>query len=297
MINNKKYGVVDIGSNSVRAILFSGGKILYKSIVTTRLGEGLTATGIIGEAPLKRTVEAIKDLVLVMIGLGADEILPFATEAVRSAENGKEFIDAVFSAIGVEVDVVDGDTEGEIGLLGALEGGDGGIIDIGGASAEIVVAKDKKIVYSHSLSLGAVRLFDKCGEDESLLGEEIEKRLVEYKEVPQYVDYYIIGGTASTLGFVDSGQEKYDENVVHGRRLTLSRVEELYQKIKSCSLKQRTDVLRINPKRAEIIVGGVFLLKSIMKKFSIPFVTVSEGDNLHGYLKKRIYGEGYERKK
>ena len=294
MMTNKKYGVLDIGSNSVRAILYSDGKILYKRIITTRLGEGLSKTGVISAEAQDRTVSAIKSLVGHLILNGAEEILPFATEPVRSAKNGEDFKRAVRDSVGLDVDVVSGDIEGELGLLGALNGGDGGIIDIGGASAEIVVAKGGKRVYSHSLPLGAVRLYDSCGEDEQKLDEMIEKRLVEYGEVPQYVDYYAIGGTATTLGFIDSGLEKYDENAVDGRALTVDRVNEIYLKLKSCSVSDRIEKLHINPKRAEIIVGGVYLLKKILERYGIPKIVVSEGDNLLGYVKKKVYGESYE---
>lgn len=293
MINNKKYGVVDIGSNSVRAILYSDGKILYKNIITTRLGEGLAKTGRISDDGLKRSVIAVKNLVFHLIALGADEILPFATEAVRSAENGKSFTDAVKEAVGFDVDVVSGDVEGELGLLGALCGNDGGIIDIGGASAEIVVARGGKKIYSHSLPLGAVRLFDCCGETEQKLDEIITKKIEEYGEVPKYVDYYAIGGTATTLGFIDSGLEKYDEKVVDKRVLTMDRVDEIYRKLSRLTVSERIEKLHINPKRAEIIVGGAYLLKRIMQRYGIERVTVSEGDNLLGYVKKKVYGESY----
>ena len=293
MINSKKYGVVDIGSNSVRAILYSGGKILYKNVITTRLGEGLATTGVISNEAIERNVTTIKNLVFKLIALGADDVLPFATEAVRSAKNGRDFTSLIRSAVGFDVDVVSGDVEGELGLLGALNGRDGGIIDIGGASAEIVVANGGRRVYSHSLPLGAVRLFDYCKEDEQKLDELVSKRLEEYGEVPQYVDYYAIGGTATTLGFVDTGLEKYDENAVHGRVLTVERVDELYQKLRSLTVEERVSKLRINPKRAEIIVGGAYLLKRILERYGIQKVIVSEGDNLLGYVKKKIYGESY----
>ena len=296
VINNKKYGIIDIGSNSVRAILCQGGKILYKNTLTTRLGEGLAQSGVIGQGGFDRSLSAITKLFYILINEGADEIFSFATEAVRSAKNGKDFTLAVKNAVGMEVDVVSGDGEGDLGLLGALNGKDGGVIDIGGASAEISVAKGSEIIYSHSLPLGAVRLYDWCGEEEEKLDEVIEKSIDEYGKVPQYVDYYAIGGTATTIGFIDAGIEKYDENIVDGRVITLERLGEIYQKLRSLSVEERVKKLHINPKRAEIIVGGVYLLKKIMLKFGINEVTVSEGDNLIGYYKKKICGEGYVKK-
>ena len=295
MINSKKYGVIDVGSNSVRAILYSDGKILYKGLITSRLGEGLFESGNIKEEPFKRSIDAIKTLFYNLLTKGADEIFSFATEAVRSAKNGKDFVFAVREETGLELDVVSGDEEGELGLLGALKSSGGGIIDIGGASAEIVGAKNGKIIYSHSLSLGAVRLYDKCGENENLLEKTISERIDEYGEVPVDIDYYAIGGTATTLGMLDARLEIYDENVVDGRIVDYKSVVEIYENLKNTTITDRIEKLHINPKRAEIILGGVYLLKRIMEKFDIKRITVSEGDNMLGYLKKRVFGECYER--
>jgi exopolyphosphatase/pppGpp-phosphohydrolase len=63
--------------------------------------------------------------------------------------------------------------------------------------------------------------------------------------------------------------------------------------LRSLSVEERIEKMHVNAKRAEIIVGGVYLLKRILERFNIPKVTVSEGDNLLGYVKKKIYGESY----
>lgn len=295
MNNNAKYGVVDIGSNSVRAILYSDGKILYKTVITTRLGEGLANTGVICESAFERTLKTVQSCVQVLISKFADQILIFATETVRSAKNGVDFALAVKESTGFDVDVVKGEEEGELGLLGALAGKDGGIIDIGGASAEIVACDGGKIVYSHSLPLGAVRLYDACGENLKKLDEIIDKNLDFYGKVPQYVDYYAIGGTATTIGFIDSGVSNYDEKVVDGREITVEKLEEILKKLTGFSLNERIEKMHINPKRAEIIVGGAYMLKKIMQRFNIKSVKVSESDNLLGYLRKKIFGESYEK--
>lgn len=293
MINDKKYGVIDVGSNSVRAILYSGGKVLFKTTVTTRLGEGLFTDGKISQNAFERTLNAFKRLVFQLIALGADEVLPFATEAVRSAKNGKDFAIAVKEQTGLDLDVVSGAVEGEIGLLGALNGGDGGVIDVGGASAEIVVANGGKVVYSHSLPLGAVRLFESCRQDLNLLEEKIVKNLPEYGKVPQYIDYCAVGGTANTLAFIDTGLEKYDDELINGRVITLEKMKSLRKKIGALTPDERVEKLYLNEKRAEVIFGGALLLEKIMETFNISQITVSTNDNLVGYLKKKVFGEGY----
>ncbi len=291
---DKTYSVLDIGSNSVRALCFRRGKVLYNGLITTRLGEGTAKSGMLSEEAIVRTVEGMKTLRGKLSVFCPDELFCFATEAVRSAENGGAFLNYAKTE-GFSVEVLSGDEEGELGLLGALGGKDGGIIDIGGASTEITAAKGGKIIYSHSLPLGAVRLFDLCGEDERALKEKIYERIGEYGDIPKDVEYSFIGGTASAVDIVARGLKAFDENKINGDKLTVDEINEAYEKIKSCSVEERVFKLRLSGKRAEIIVGGALMIKTICEKFSLPFVTVKTNDNMVGYLRKRIYGEGYER--
>ena len=165
---------------------------------------------------MQNTTEAIKNLVNGFQTAEVDEIYAFATEAVRSATNGKIFAERVKDETGVTVDIVNGDEEGELALLGAVGTSDGGVIDIGGASAEISVVKNKKIIYSHSLPLGAVRLYGKCGNDLKLLDEIIEEKIGEYERVPAGVKFYAVGGTATTLAALDLRLAVYDSSKTDG---------------------------------------------------------------------------------
>lgn len=291
----KKYGIIDIGSNSVRARVFSDGKILYGDMRTTRLGEGLAVGTALTGNSIERTVEAIAKFKAEFEKISVDEIYAFATEAVRSADNGRDFVKLTLEKTGLKIDVVSGDEEGELGLLGAVGNDDGGIIDIGGASAEISVVKNKKIIYSHSLPLGAVRLYGACGEDEEKLDKMISARLPEYGVVPKDVTFRAVGGTATTIAAMDIGLEKYDADRVDGYVLTREAIDRDYGLIKALDRPRREELLHIPKKRSDIIVCGAYMLKRITENFGIEKVVVKESDNLLGYLKKRVYGESYER--
>ena len=143
-------GVIDVGSNSVRALVLADGKFLYKDLITTRLGEGLAKTGEIAPAAANRTIDAISFFAKKIDGFSPSAVYAFATEAVRSGKNGEAFRQSVLVKTGVSLDVLSGEEEGEIGLLGALDGKDGGIIDIGGASTEISAAKKGKMLFAQS---------------------------------------------------------------------------------------------------------------------------------------------------
>ena len=292
------YGVIDIGSNSVRALVYADGKILYRDLITSRLGEGLALCGFISEIAAERTKKAIKELCVRCLAAGAEKIFAFATETVRSAKNGGDFVSDAEKYVGYEIDVVSGEEEGELGLLGAVGGNDGAIIDIGGASAEITVACDKKIIYSHSLPLGAVRLYDLCGEDDEKLGEVVSYKMSEYGEIPfrSVEKICAVGGTATTLGAINLGIKKYDADKTDGSVLTLNSLSEILKTLKPLGVKERVSVLGIDEKRAEIIYCGAFLLEKILKKYSLSEITVKETDNLLGYLYKKVYGKGYGKK-
>ncbi len=283
-----KYAIIDIGSNSVRLMLWADGKSLYKKVVTTRLGEGLALKNRLSEAAMLRSARAVCDL--------ADEgreqdaaVYAFATAAVRSAENGRTFCDRVFSACGVSIDIVSGEDEAKLGLFGALGAENGGIIDIGGASTEVCVQRDGRILFSVSLPVGAVRLFDKCGEDKEALSREIQMHIASLPVLAGQ-KMYCIGGTGSTLASVLLGLDSYDAERIQNFSMTEREISSLAERLLSMSAEERRGIRGMDIHRADIIGGGALLLAEIMKKTSLRTVLASDRDNLEGYLKMRELG-------
>lgn len=283
-----KYGVIDIGSNSVRLIIWSDGKTLYKTLNTTRLGEGIAKTGKLSDLAMERTALAVKEFYDYSIENGADQVVAFATAAVRSAENGKEFVDRVRRYTGIDVDVISGEEEAKIGLLGAVGSKDGGIIDIGGGSTEVTVQKDKKLIYTHSLNLGAVRLLDLCQRDRLALEKVIIERLKEYEKIPNGVPMYGIGGTATSLGALSLELKEYDGDAVHGYRLTKMQLSKTVDKLFTLSPEEIVKESCLPLKRAEIIAGGALLLLRLMEYIGIDEIICCETDNLEGYIQKKL---------
>ena len=132
-----------------------------------------------------------------------------------------------------------------------------------------------------------------CGEDEGKLKEVIDGRIDEYGEIP-VTTYYAIGGTATSLAAVCLGLKKYDCDKVNGSEFTYETVCKAYETIKNSSIKERVERLNITPKRAEIIVGGVYLLKRISERIPLKRIIVSENDNMLGYVMKNVYGKSLD---
>lgn len=279
----KIFGVIDIGSNSVRLLLWADGQTIYKKIDTTRLGAGVEKTGRLSAEAIARTAHAVAAFKEEAERAGACKVLAFATAAVRSAVNGADFTAAVKGLCGLAVDVLSGEEEAKLGLLGALGGKDGGIIDVGGASTEVTVARGGKVIYAVSADVGAVRLRDACGEDRGALETFITERIAVYGEVPQF-DAYAIGGTATSLAALALALEPYDPARTDGLVLSAADVLHWAEKLLSLSMEERLALKGMDPRRADVLGGGALLLYRVMQAVKAEQVTVSEKDNLEGYL-------------
>ena len=285
-----KYAVIDIGSNSVRLLLWADGCSLSKTVLTTRLGEGISFSPRLLPQAIDRTVAAISELQKKAQDFGAVKIYAFATAAVRSAVNGQDFIHTVYENCGIIPEILSGEEEAEAGYLGALEGRDGGIIDVGGASSEITIGKNGKIIYAVSADVGAVRLKDACGEDKQKLKNYIDEKISVYGTVP-YCPMTLIGGTATSLAALEYGVEPYDPKVIHRSTLTAERIGFWAEKLLSMKQSERLLLKGMDRKRADILGGGALLLYEILKKIQAEKVSVSETDNTEGYLMIKLRGE------
>lgn len=284
-----KISAIDIGSNSVRLALVSDGKTLYKRIRTTRLGEGLSFSGSMKDEAIERTALAVADFVNRAKAEKTDKLYAFATAAVRSASNKAQFLARVKELCGLEIDVISGETEAKIGILGALGNNDGGIIDVGGASTEVTFRAGGRTVYSKSVNVGTVRLFDLAARNKQKLLRIISEKIEEYGEFSaENVNMRAIGGTATRLAAIKHRLLQYAPEVTDGTNFTVGELEKYADGLLSTPV----EIIRANTicsASAEVIGGGCLLLAEIMKKFKIKSLTVSERDNLEGYI---IYKEG-----
>lgn len=284
MINNMKYAVIDIGSNSVRLMMSDGIKTLYKNVKTTRLAESMGEELILKVEPIDRTARAVSFFVEKAKNESADKILIFATAAVRRAKNKSEFLSKVKELCGIDVDVISGETEAKLGVLGALNGGCGGIIDVGGASTEISVISNGENVFTKSIYVGAVNVTDKCGQNIDDVSNYVNNAVKEFGDIPSS-NFFAVGGTATSLASICQELEPYDPNKTHGYVITISDLKNLTEKLFSMTVSEREKLKGLQPERAKVIASGAYIVYEIMKIANLKEITVSESDNLEGYLK------------
>lgn len=280
-----KAAVIDIGSNSVRLMFWADGKVLYKQLSTTRLGEGTAFSLCLKEEAIERTARAVSAFAERAKQEGAEDVFAYATEAVRSAENKEVFLARVRQLSGLEVEVLSGDTEAKLGLFGALgDSGDGGMIDVGGASTEVSFRKSGDLVFSVSIPLGAVRLYDLCHDSIKCLRNSVSPHLEKLSDAPKGLPVYGVGGTATTLAAVYLKLERYSSSAVQGCRIKESELGPLTAQLLSLSAEERKQLPGMDARRADIIGGGAFLLTSVLETLGADELIVSDSDNLEGYL-------------
>lgn len=278
------YGIIDIGSNSIR-LMKCDGENCDKKVITTRLAEGMV-NGILADESIARSVSAIADLVNNFKG---EAIYAYATEAVRSAVNKADFIERVRKACGIDIDVLSGENEAKCSYYGAMNGfprlnGLSAVVDIGGASTEIVIGDGGEPVYAKSAPCGIVRVKDNCAEDDNRINKFLEEKLIAVHKNAVHADRLIgIGGTITSLAAMALELKVYDRDIVHGYTLERERITELKEIVKTTPIEKRINILGLNPTRTQTIYQGINILERVMDIIGADEVIASESDNLEGY--------------
>ena len=276
---------IDIGSNSVRLMTDDGKAVNRKTLASTTLADGLALTAYLSDEAMDRTAAAIRTFVAEARRRGADNIYVFGTEAMRAAKNGKAFKARLEEENGLTVDVISGETEARLGLMGAAGdiAGEATVVDIGGASVEIVRGNADRITYAKSAPLGMVRLIDLVGSEKNAIERFVERELPVFGIVSGTDDAIAIGGTATSLASMDLRQTVYNPDEIHVHILTLASLSRLRDEI-FATLDLISRFPTLTPNRARVIGHGAIMLLSIVEYLGLEQITVSEHDNMEGYL-------------
>lgn len=285
---DKRYAVIDIGTNSVRLMLasFDGAvKPHKKKVITTRIGEALHETGELSENGMQRTLQALREFL--KDSVEANTVMAFATSAVRDAVNKAEFLRRCKDELGLIVDVVEGEREAVLGFVGAVGQNEGRLIDIGGGSTELIYGKNGIVEAAFSIPVGCVRALSRYPQETDFpaVREWLKSLSKEPFETLLKIDApaYAVGGTATTLCALSKGMTAYDAAAIQGSILTVQAIEAV-----DCELgRQTVNERREHPllkERGDIIRYGAALLLQCMAGFNVNSVIVSDTDNLEGYL-------------
>lgn len=296
---------IDLGSNTIRLLVAgadaSRGLVpIWGEQMVARLGEGLLSTGTLAPAAMERAVAAVRAYRDRARQLGAERVLVVATAAVRQAVNGEAFADRLRGEPDVVVRVVSGDEEARLTLLGAAWGlgpvpAPYCLMDIGGGSTELVVARGARPLGGVSLRLGVVGLAERflardpvAPAEYAACAVEVARRLAleAWPVIRPLGPRSLVGtaGTVTTLAALDLGLGAYDPSRVQGHRLTLDAVEELRARLGAMTLAERAGLPAVGPGRADLIVPGMAIVLAVLRGLGLSRLTVADAGFREGIL-------------
>ena len=288
MLEIKKYGAIDIGSNAVRLLISNviiseekEPKFKKSSLIRVpiRLGADAFVSELISNENIIRMINAIEAFKLLMDVHGVTDYKACATSAMREAKNGKEVVEQIHKKTGVKVDIIGGKEEAAIisstDLNELIEGNDSYLyVDVGGGSTEITVFSSGKIITSKSFKIGTVRLLNNKKSINKEIFASVEKWVKKNTKGLKKISLIGSGGNINKL-FKMSGRTE-------GKPISYIYLNAQYQFLKRMSFDERVSELSLNPDRADVIIPATKIYLSTMKwsgarKIYVPKIGLSDG--------------------
>jgi exopolyphosphatase / guanosine-5'-triphosphate,3'-diphosphate pyrophosphatase len=288
-----RVAAVDLGTNSTRLLVadVEDGRVdeISRRLTITRLGEGVDERRQLLPVPIARVRNCLSDYRQELEALGAERTLCIATSSVRDADNGEAFLGEIEWSYGFTTRLLSGAEEAAMMIRGVTSGrpplDDVLVVDIGGGSTELVLAKDGKVAFSTSLDMGCVRVTERfLGSDPPTRPELAAAGGFVRSLLPELEASHAIGvaGTVTTLATLDLGDDTYDPARTHGHRIPLASVEAQLERLAAMTTEERLSIPGIEPGRAPVIVAGIIVLREVMTAYGLAEMEVSERDVLHG---------------
>jgi exopolyphosphatase/guanosine-5'-triphosphate,3'-diphosphate pyrophosphatase len=303
-----RYSTIDVGTNSVKFHVGQpAGDGTWQALVdraeVTQLGEGLAQAGTISAQALARTSEAIRGMVEEARGHLVREVAAVGTAGLRIAGNQAEVLAGIEHDTGVAVQVISGEEESRLAYLAALAGfgqpeGEVVVFDTGGGSSQFTFGRGTQVDERFSVDVGAARYTEQFGLDGVVGDDDLAAALaaisadldrLDGRPAPQAL--VGMGGAMTNLTAVRLGLATYDPDAVQGAVLQRAEVDRQIRLYRSQDAESRRSIVGLQPKRAEVILAGACIVRTVMDKLGQDQLTVSDRGLRHGLLVER-FGHG-----
>jgi exopolyphosphatase / guanosine-5'-triphosphate,3'-diphosphate pyrophosphatase len=284
---HERLAVIDLGSNSFRLVVFMAGAGWWKRTdeiyEPVRIGEGLMASGVLGEEPMRRALATLDVFAHFCRagGLGEDAVDAVATSAIRDAENAAGFLATARERFGLPIRVLSREQEARYGYLAAVNSTtlrDGSVLDLGGGSLQLVRVAERLISRSGSWPLGTVRMSERFlppnGPAKRRQLEELREHVAaELKQAPWLAPdgrrsgggrLVGIGGTVRNLAAAAQRVAGLPSNGVQGMVIEREALEQLVQRLAALPAAERASVPGIKPARADLILAGAVVVQGVL---------------------------------
>ena len=277
----QRIAIIDIGSNSARLVIshiYKNGayNMVYNQKEALRLSQKVDGQNLLTEEAFTSTIDTMRSFAHMCKIYQADKTIAVATAAIRNASNGGELVAKVAELTGIQLHIISGNTEAYISYLGVINTLDvknGIIFDLGGGSTELILFKNRKILESVSLPLGAVNttgMFNIRNEMPSNVYNDLNafimSRLSQYPWLKQNnLPLIGVGGTARTVAKIIQRAKKYPATKIHNYAYPVQTFRSFFNKLRLTNLEQRKKISGLSAERSDIILAGSSIISCLLE--------------------------------
>ena len=277
----QRIAIIDIGSNSARLVIshiYKNGayNMVYNQKEALRLSQKVDGQNLLTEEAFTSTIDTMRSFAHMCKIYQADKTIAVATAAIRNASNGGELVAKVAELTGIQLHIISGNTEAYISYLGVINTLDvknGIIFDLGGGSTELILFKNRKILESVSLPLGAVNttgMFNIRNEMPSNVYNDLNafimSRLSQYPWLKQNnLPLIGVGGTARTVAKIIQRAKKYPATKIHNYAYPVQTFRSFFNKLRLTNLEQRKKISGLSSERSDIILAGSSIISCLLE--------------------------------
>lgn len=272
--SSRRRAIVDIGSNSVRLVVYDGPArtpfLLFNEKVTAGLGASLSETGHIDDMAMQRGIEALVRFTSLIRAMDVGMVRCIATAAVRDASNGAEFVARARDEAGLEIEIFSGEEEGRAsgyGVIGSIPGADGIVADLGGGSLELARVRGGRVERVLSLPLGVLRLTAIRQKGKGALSKYVASALRKsgWADVGRGLPLYMVGGSWRALTHLDMVLTHFPLPVIHQYHMEPERAATLVRVTAQMGKARLRKIRAISSSRAATLGNASALLAVLVR--------------------------------
>ncbi len=291
--DRRPLSVIDIGSNSIRLVIYEGiarsPTVLFNEKMLAGLGRGIVSTGKLDPEAVKRAIDEFRRFRALSEQAGAESLHVIATAAAREAENGMDFIHRAEDILGVPIRVLSGREEAHysaLGVISAFHSPDGIAGDLGGGSLELVEVSGETIGDGITLPLGGLRLQDMAKGSPTAAARiaRAEMKRAEFLSRGRGRTFYCVGGTWRNLARLHMNATSYPLNVMHNYDMGIGSLDAFLSQVAEGDINRMKGFDRISKSRRALLPYGAAVLREIIGAMQPGKLVVSALGVREGYL-------------
>jgi exopolyphosphatase/guanosine-5'-triphosphate,3'-diphosphate pyrophosphatase len=291
-----RVGVVDVGSNSVRLVVFDGAArspaYFYNEKIMCGLGAGVGETGRLNPKGRDRALSALRRFQAIADGMGIPPLTVVATAAVRDAEDGPDFCAEVKRETGLKIWVIDGEEEARLSAQGVLLGWPGSyglVCDIGGSSMELAEIRGGLVGRRVSSALGPLKLRDLKG-GKKARKDYIRDTLESLREKmgDQRDRLFLVGGSWRAIARIDMLRRGYPLHVLHEYRMNSTAVRRTVEFIAKGDPEEIRNAARVSSTRMDLVPIAAEVLHRVVQVFKPKDIAISSYGIREGMLYEQM---------